>query len=52
MTNERPQNKVYSVKLPAAYIDDLRAIYKQTGATVAEQIRRAVAAWITKQRTK
>lgn len=46
----RPRNQVYSVKLATADLDALRDIAEKTGILVSEQLRRAVKAWIAKQR--
>ena len=45
-----PRATVYTFKLLARQKAALQDIQKQTGATVAEQIRRGIDLWIAKQR--
>jgi len=45
-----PRAKVYTFKLLTRQLDAMQDIRKQTGATVAEQIRRGIDLWISKQR--
>lgn len=48
--NSQPRASVYTFKLLARQKAALQDIQKQTGATVAEQIRRGIDLWIQKQK--